>query len=742
MPCPHVEELNDRILPAVTSMPIIAPPIETSPPVVSFQSNPSAAANAVVLQQVNGSTDILVAGYDTINGNQDFALWRFSSDGSVDTTFGNGGLVTTDFGPGTGSDMAQALAIAIDPTTGDIVLAGSAFNSAAGNLDFAVAVYKPDGTPDSNFGSKGGSVGPAGTITTDFGSGGDAQINALAFDPSADQIVVAGYAWNGMTYNIDFALARYNLDGSLDGNFGSGGSFGPAGTITTDFGSGAQANALVVDAAGNYVVGGSAYNSATGTNDFAMARFNSAGNLDPSFGASGGSFGPAGTVTTDFGASDSQISALAVTSSGQYVVAGSAYNATTQYNDFALARYNADGSLDTSFGASPGSFGPAGTVTTDFGSGYAQVNALAVDTAGRYVAGGNAFNSTTGSNDFALARYNADGNLDTTFGVAGSSFGPAGTVTEDFGSGDAQVNGLVIDGNGNYVMAGLAFDGTTASNGVALAHMDTTGNLDSTFAAGNGGFGPSGTLTWQPAGTVPLPPPTTDGGGPVLPPVLLNGPAAPGSDGSVGPVSDGSMGPIGPQPEVIAFDQFTSSSITDNSASTPNLSTVQGPVADGTPSAFTGSHLQETLSTGQGSSANSATLVAQQMAAADIAFFLVGSHGAESPGAVSSETVLATTAGPIPVLLNTALPGQVQTIVMPTAISGTSAIHNDAEAGLPTGVEESGTDQSNNPFAAPAALQPTKTVPDMSDSTMDSTATPQTPSDDGYADDADDPSDG
>jgi uncharacterized delta-60 repeat protein len=718
LPCPRVEELGKRILPAVAGLPIISSP-PLVPPDVSFQSNPSAAANAVALEQVNGSTKILVAGYDTIDGNQDFALWRFNSDGSLDTTFGNNGLVTTDFGSGSGADLAQAFAVAIDPATGDIILAGSALNGTTFNLDFAVAVYLPDGTPDSSFGS-------AGTITTDFGSGGDAQINSLAIDPKTDQIVAAGYAYNGTTFNSDFALARYNFDGSLDSNFGAtSGSFGPAGTVTIEFGAGAQASALLIDSAGNYVAAGSAFNSTTGYNDFALARVGTDGSLDASFGATGGSFGPAGTVTTDFGSGDAQVNALAVDANGQYIVAGNAWNSTTGYNDFALGRYNADGSLDSSFGAAGGSFGPAGTVTTDFGSGDAQVNALAIDAGGHYVVVGKAWNGATGYNDFALGRYNADGTLDNTFGATSGSFGPAGTMTTDFGSGDAVISGLAIDANGHLVAAGNAWNSTTANDNLTLASLDTTGSLDSAFAAGNGGFGPAGTLTWQPAGAIPLPPPSDGSGGVVLPPVPIS------FDGGVGPVSDGGVGPIGPQPQVIEFTGSAPSSADGLPSATVSLSGSEDAGADG-------AHDRVLVGTPPTPAAVTTSSSAQGVSTNDVALFLAEWHGSDSLAGSPSETLPEPMAGMVPTLLISALAGQFPTVLPPTAMGGTSEVHNEAVL-VPTPFEQGGTEQSETDFAAPSSAKPAKSPAETTDAATDTT-TPQAVSEDESADDADETS--
>jgi uncharacterized delta-60 repeat protein len=724
LPGPRVEELGERIVPAVSGLPIVSSVPPLVPPDVSFQGNPSAAGNAVALEQVNGETKILVAGYDTIDGNQDFALWRFNSDGSLDTTFGTGGLVTTNLGPGTGTDLAQALAVAVDPATGDIVLAGSALNGNTFNLNFALAVYLSDGTPDNRFGS-------GGTITTDFGSGGDAQINALAIDPKTDQIVVAGYAYNGVTFNNDFALARYNFDGSLDSSFGSmSGSFGPAGTVTVEFGAGAQANALAIDSAGNYVVAGSAWNSTTGNNDFALGRYNADGSLDGNFGATSSSFGPAGTVTTDFGSSDAQVNALAVDASGNYVVAGSGWNSTTGNNDFALGRYNADGSLDGNFGATSGSFGPAGTVATDFGSGDAQVNALAIDSAGHYIVAGNAFNSTTGNNDFALGRYNADGSLDSSFGATSGSFGPAGTVTTDFSSGDAEISGLAIDANGNYVTAGFAWNSATANDYVALSRLDGAGSLDSAFAAGYGGFGPAGTLTWEPDGAVALPPPADgSGGGVVLPPVPIDL-----NSGGV-PVSDGSVGPTGPQPDVIEFAGAVPSSADGLPAAGVPVAGADDAASGRSASDLSGSH--DRILVAISPTSTPATTSAPELAVSvgDVALMLSELHGSENLAALPPQTLSGTTAGNVPTPLSSALPGQLPTVFPPTAMGGGSEVHKDSVM-LPSSFEDDGREQSGTDFGAPSAVKPAKPPAETTDTATDTT-TPQAGPDDEAADEGD-----
>jgi uncharacterized delta-60 repeat protein len=176
-------------------------------------------------------------------------------------------------------------------------------------------------------------------------------------------------------------LARYNPDGTLDPSFGTGGM------VTTDIASNInEARALVQQADGKLVLAGFAVGPA-GSFDFALARYNPDGTLDPSFGTGG-------TVTTDFANGDDFARALVVQANGKLVAAGPATTATGQ--DFALARYNPDGTLDPNFGT-------GGTVTTDFAGGDL-ADALVMQADSKLVAAGEAGLLCC---DFALVRYRA-----------------------------------------------------------------------------------------------------------------------------------------------------------------------------------------------------------------------------------------------------------------------------------------------------------------------------------------------
>jgi uncharacterized delta-60 repeat protein len=350
--------------------------------------------------------------------------------GDLDTTFGTGGTTTLDFNGG----FDQAKSVVVQPD-GKIVVAGVAFNGT--NNDFALTRYNIDGTLDTSFGSSG-------KVITPVGSGADQGHSVVV--QSDGKIVVAGVAFNGS--NNDFALTRYNVNGTLDTSFGS------SGKVITPVGSGAdQGYSVVVQSDGKIVVAGVAFN---GTNDdFALTRYNVNGTLDTSFGSSG-------KVITPVGSGADQGFSVVVQSDGKIVVAGVAFNGTN--DDFALTRYNVNGTLDTSFGSS-------GKVITPVGSGADQGYSVVVQPDGKIVVAGVAFN---GTNDFALTRYNIDGTLDT-------SFGSSGKVITPVGSGADQGYSVVVQPDGKIVVAGVAFNGT--NDDFALTRYNIDGTLDTSFGS-------------------------------------------------------------------------------------------------------------------------------------------------------------------------------------------------------------------------------------------------------------------
>jgi uncharacterized delta-60 repeat protein len=392
----------------VFALPLVAAALPGAAVAAPGALDPSFGTGGLVTTEFGGSDSasavavepdgrIVAAGTD---GAGDFALARYNANGSLDTSFGSGGKVTTDFG---GSDAASAVAIQPD---GRIVAAG---RSGAGNV--ALARYATDGSLDPTFG-----VG--GKVTTDL-SGFDAAFG-VALLPDG-KIIAVGQGGPG----VDFAVVRYDAGGSLDTTFGTGG------VTTTDLGGFEAATAVAVQGDGKIVATGSTFSA--GFQQFALVRYDANGNLDTGFGSGG-------KVTTDFGLGSGFGGALAIQPDGKIVAAGRAGT------DFVVARYTSDGSPDAGFGS-------GGMTTTDFGGAiFDAAFGVALQPNGKIVAAGSLFNAFGSDADFALARYNGDGSLDT-------GFGSGGKVTTSFGGFDVAF-GTALQADGKIVVAGQGGPGS------------------------------------------------------------------------------------------------------------------------------------------------------------------------------------------------------------------------------------------------------------------------------------------
>ncbi|MBK8466240.1 MAG: hypothetical protein IPL32_10455 [Chloracidobacterium sp.] len=288
---------------------------------------------------------IVTAGYSVVTiSNNDFAVVRYNADGSLDTTFDGDGKVTTDF-PG-GSDGAYSVAVQTD---GKIVAAG--FSSG----DFAVVRYNTNGSLDTTFDGDG-------RVTTPVLSGDDfARSVAIQSD---GKIVVAGYSTNGA--NNDFAVVRYNSNGSLDTTFDSDGKVTTAVLSSND-----NAYSAAVQADGKIVLVGSSNNGVDF--DFAVVRYNSNGSLDTSFDGDG-------KVTTAVLGADNANS-VALQPDGKIVAVGSSSITFGSNIDFAVVRYNSNGTLDNTFDGD-------GKVTTPVLSSSDAASAVALQPDGKIVAAG------------------------------------------------------------------------------------------------------------------------------------------------------------------------------------------------------------------------------------------------------------------------------------------------------------------------------------------------------------------
>ncbi len=342
-------------------------------------------ADSLVLQP---DTKILILG-DVSDPSISFALARYNTDGSRDTTFGSGGmtLIGTNikyFGFGN--------PIAVQPD-GKVIVAG---NVCSGNCALALVRYNADGSLDTSFGANGSA------ITT---TGQSFNTNAVVLQPNG-RIIVAGDSTNGT--DVSHTLIRFDADGGLDTSFGANGS------VTTLIEGAAKTSALALLPNGRIIIAGNGWNGTVG--GFSLARYNADGSLDASFGSQG-------AVNTDIDPVFFAAHSLALQSDGKILAAGSSNS-----GKFVLSRYNTNGSLDTTFGNS-------GILTTNLGNSYSLilVRTLVLQPDGKIVVTAASYDQTpcpgqpTGTicnanpdnNFLALLRYNTDGSLDPTFGTSG-----------------------------------------------------------------------------------------------------------------------------------------------------------------------------------------------------------------------------------------------------------------------------------------------------------------------------------
>jgi len=420
-----LERLEDRLLPSAGDLDVVFGGGKAT-------ANFSLGAAQVEALALQADGRIIAAGQAGSNG-ADFALARFNRNGTLDASFGTAGEVTTSLGSSPNS-VARGLAIQPD---GKILVAG--FAGPGGSQEFALARYNPSGSLDSTFGDPVQQPGPqppqplrSGSVLTN--PGGIASATSVAVAPDG-KILVAGSVQPGaFSSAADFALVRYNADGSLDTTFGTGG------IVTTklgDFDAGANTVLIVPDAntstnPADYKIMAAGHTSTSGGNfNFALVRYNADGTLDTTFHTTG-------VVTTNFGQLD-DIHDAVLQADGKIVAVGSTFIGGKA--ELALARYNNDGSLDTSFGT-------AGQVTTDLGGVNQSANSLVIQPDGKLVVAG--VYAPNGPSDFFLARYLSSGSLDATFGTNGKVLTPFDPTS------NAGAASLVQLPDGTFVSGGSA----------------------------------------------------------------------------------------------------------------------------------------------------------------------------------------------------------------------------------------------------------------------------------------------
>jgi uncharacterized delta-60 repeat protein len=482
---------------------------------------------------VQADEKVLVAETRRVGYVSRMAVSRFNVDGTLDATFGAGGRAIADFGDD--FDTLTAMDVAPD---GRIVIAGAA-GAVADGSDYAVAMFNAGGTADRSFGGDGtvvldlgaktetladvrfDSAGRVVTAGLDAGGmvnifrltvsgapdagfgGGDGRVATPFTGPAAvlalpdRRIVVAARNGGGSlavrrlledgSTDLDFAaprgvsgypgdltlqpdgkvvvagsqgqfdLVRYTAAGQLDASFGSGG------VVISDLGAGSEeATGVTVQSDGKIVATGIAFPQNGGYNFYAV-RYLPSGAPDPSFGGDG-------VVSTDVRLNSTDFArGVALAPGGKLVVAGDVEDLYAQVNTAGVARYNADGSPDRTFGGD-------GTVLDTFDGGHRRtISAVRRQADGKVVVAGT---QQVGFDfDFFVARYLADGSHDP-------SFGDGGVTVTDFAGRFDQADALLIQPDGRIVVGGQS-EGPTVNNVAddrfALARYTAAGRPDTTF---------------------------------------------------------------------------------------------------------------------------------------------------------------------------------------------------------------------------------------------------------------------
>jgi uncharacterized delta-60 repeat protein len=372
----------------------------------------SAIAKALALQS---DGKIVVAG--GLGLGQAIGLVRYGTNGTLDSSFGTNGVALAAI---PNNILSTATGVAIQ-TDGRILAGGTVYtlvNSKA-FIGLGVVRFNPNGRMDSSFGT-------AGVVTTLPLHAARCGGGPVALQPDGKLILAGGCITStGPNGTGFFTIVRFNSNGSLDSAFGNGGAAVVAGVP----------RAIALQSDGKILVAGGG----------SLSRYNTNGGVDSSFGI----FGSAGTVGT--------AAAVAVQNDGKILVAGTLADQLSVIpdGDFALVRYNSDGTVDQGFGTHGGALADFFSATSS-----AAAFAIAIQSNSDIVVAGEAIPGSNPS-QFALARFTSLGTLDP-------SFGTGGVVATSFGQTDS-IAAIVLQTDGKIVAAGNSLDLTNGNDAFALA---------------------------------------------------------------------------------------------------------------------------------------------------------------------------------------------------------------------------------------------------------------------------------
>ena len=382
--------------------------------------NDSDYGKSIVLDS-NGN--IYVTGYSgNSSNNDDMVIWKYDSDGNLDTSFGTNGIVVHNGAAG-GNSADGGNSIALDSNE-NIYVTG--YSSNGSNSDMVIWKYDSDGNLDTSFGTNG-------IVVHDNAAGGNASDEGYSITlDSNGNVYVTGYSSNGS--NSDMVIWKYDSTGSLDSSFGTNG------IVVHDSAAGGnhydQGSSITLDSGGNIYVTGYSYNATN--QDMVIWKYDSTGSLDSSFGTNGivVHHNAAGGNSADSGKS------IVLDSNGNIYITGGSYNSSNN-EDMVIWKYDSTGNLDTSFGTNGIVINnnAAGGNSNDSGE------SIVLDSRGNiYVAG----YSVDNGKDMAIWKYDSTGNLDTSFDVNGIAVhnGAAG------GNGFDEGKSIVLDSSENIYIGG------------------------------------------------------------------------------------------------------------------------------------------------------------------------------------------------------------------------------------------------------------------------------------------------
>jgi uncharacterized delta-60 repeat protein len=401
---------------------------------VRTKVGPGLAVVSALVQQPDGK--LVAAGDSTVAGSglnikrTYLAVARYNTDGSLDRTFGHGGIVTASIGK-----FTSGAALVRQPD-GKLVVACVSGTDNSSKL--TLMRYTGDGGLDPAFGHSG-------IVTTAVGGGITLNaISALLVRQPDGKLVAftAGYR-HADSY---FVLVRYKADGTLDSGYGHGG------VVTTRINTFDYFPSAIVQQPDGKLVAAAGTSSAQTWGGIVLVRYNPDGSLD-------NSFGHGGTVTAKGTTDNDTYAGLALLGHGDLVAAGAG-----SYQALALHAYNKNGTPDARFGR----HGKVTTVLSHVG-GISYDGALIASPDGKLLVAGEAdLGQSPGNPASFLLRYNSNGSLD-------SSFAHHGGLATEFAAGGLS-GALFVQHDGKIVVAG------TDDNSFALARFDSNGrSLDTSF---------------------------------------------------------------------------------------------------------------------------------------------------------------------------------------------------------------------------------------------------------------------